>query len=182
MAYFHRVPEYEIWTVSLDLADPDHPRAGKPELFLASKSDVRVPAFSPDGRWMAYVSAESGPLELYVRPFPGALSGSGKWQVSTGNANGMPYWTRNGNELFYQAPDGRIWVAGYTAKGDSFAADQPRLWSEKAPPMQINQLDLMPTGKRFVAVMPASATERQTHVTFLLNFSDELRRRTREVK
>ena len=50
VAYFRRVPDYGIWTVSLDLADPEHPKAGKPEMFLASKSDLRLPAFSPDGR------------------------------------------------------------------------------------------------------------------------------------
>ena len=132
---------------------------------------------------MAYVSGESGAAELYVRPFPGTPAGSGKWKVSAGNVGGLPYWSRTANELFYQTSDGRIWVARYTINGDSFSADKPRLWSEKAPSAQINNLALMPDGKHFVAVMPTSSAEKQTHVTFLLNFSDELRRRTpREAK
>jgi Tol biopolymer transport system component len=60
--------------------------------------------FSPDGRWMAYHSDESGRLEVYVRAFPGP---GGKWQVST--AGGVwPRWRRDGRELFYLGPDNRI--------------------------------------------------------------------------
>jgi hypothetical protein len=81
---------------------------------------------------------------------------------------------------------GRIWVLPYTAKGDSFAPGRPRLRSENAPVIAIfGDLDLMPDGKRFIAVMPSSAAtpaERPTHVTFLLNFADELRRRAPQRK
>jgi hypothetical protein len=111
-----------------------------------------------------------------VRPFPGP---GGKWQIST--AGGVtPIWSRNGKEMFYAAFDGRGRVVPYTVNGDSFAASQPRLWSEKQPPLPTAP-DLMPDGKRFVALLPpsaASSVERFTHVTFLLNFSDELHRRT----
>jgi serine/threonine-protein kinase len=74
----------DIWTLPLDLSDAEHPKAGKPEVFLRTPFDEQDPAFSPDGRWMAYVSTESG-REVFVRPFPATgPSGSGKWQVSTG--------------------------------------------------------------------------------------------------
>ncbi len=58
------------------------------------------PAVSPDGRWLAYASDESGTAEIYVRPFPDA--GSARWQVST--AGGVsPIWSHSGKELFYRS-------------------------------------------------------------------------------
>ena len=176
LAYATGPPDLGIWTLRLELTDPDHPKAGRAELFLRSKFNLHAPAFSPDGRWIAYVSQESGRSEIFVRPFPGP---GGKWQISTDGAV-SPVWSRNGKELFYFSLDGRIWVASYTVNADSFAASQPRLWSEKTPPLPTSP-DLMPDGKRFVALLPPSAAnsvERPTHVTFLLNFSDELHRRT----
>jgi Tol biopolymer transport system component len=140
---------------------------------------VRIAAFSPDGRWIAYDSVESGQPEIYVRPFPGP---GGRWQVSTGGGTlrTIPFWSRNERDLFYARPEG-IWVASYTAKGDTFAPGQPRRWSEKMPQLfRVSPPDLMPDAKRFIAVLPSSAgstADRPTHVTFLLNFADELRRR-----
>ena len=95
-----------------------------------------------------------------------------------------PIWSRNGRELFFENPtDGRIWVATYTAKGDTFIPDKPRLWSD-AQILEVNRqywnLDLMPDSKRF-AVFPrpdaADSRKGSVHVTVLLNFFDELRRR-----
>ncbi len=60
--------------------------------------------FSPDGRWLAYASNESGRYEIYVRPFP---EPGGKWQVSTAGGT-QPRWGRNGQELYYVAPDDRL--------------------------------------------------------------------------
>src|SRR2546422_1123208 len=75
----------DLWTLPLDLSDPEHPKPGKPELFLRTASDEIEPAFSPDGRWIAYTSNESTRDEVYVRPFPGgARSASGRWQISNG--------------------------------------------------------------------------------------------------
>jgi serine/threonine-protein kinase len=177
LAYYRQGPDFGIWTLPLDLADPEHPKPGKPELFLSSKFIVRNAAFSPDGRWIAYDSLESGRAEIYVRPFPGA---SGRWQVSTGgSALAIPFWSRNGHDLFYYRPGEGIWVASYTTKGDAFAPGQPRRWSEMLPQF-VAPPDLMPDGKRFIAVLPTSAgtaADRPTHVTFLLNFAEELQRR-----
>jgi Tol biopolymer transport system component len=176
---------YDLWTLSLDVSDPDHPKPGKPELFLRTPFDDREPAFSPDGRWIAYTSNEAGRYEVYVRPFPaGAPSGSGKWQISTGGGF-HPIWSRNGRELFYEAlnPDNRIMVSTYSAKGDSFAAEKPRLWSDTRifdPNLVAWMLDLAPDGKRFAVIpKPEAAGEQKgsVHVTVLLNFFDELRRR-----
>jgi serine/threonine-protein kinase len=174
---------FDLWTLPLDVSDPEHPKPGKPELFLRTPFYKSEPAFSPDGRWIAYTSNESGRYEVYVRPFRGgAGSGSGEWQISTGGG-GYPIWSRNGRELFYENPDNRIIVTTYTAKADSFAADKPRLWSNTQvlgfAPVLWN-LDLAPDGKRFAVFPRPDATGEQkgsVHVTVLLNFFDELRRR-----
>ncbi len=171
---------FDLWTLHLDVSDPEHPKPGKPELFLRTSS--QEPAFSPVGRWIAYTSNESGRYEVYVQPFPGAPSASGKWQISTGGGS-HPIWSRNGRELFYQSLDNRIMVATYTAKADSFAADKPRPWSNTQilEPVALQwNLDLAPDGKRFAVFPRPEATGEQkgsVHVTVLLNFFDELRRR-----
>jgi len=169
---------YDLWTVPLE-SDDAGLRAGKPEVFLQTPADERYPSFSPDGRWVAYSSAESGIFQVYVRAFPDK---GGKWQIS--NSNGTyPMWSRNGHELFFETLDNHIMAAAYTVKGDSFVADKPRLWSEKqigGVPNSVKNVDLAPDGKRIVALMPvetAEAPKAQNHVIFLENFFDEVRRK-----
>jgi serine/threonine-protein kinase len=183
LAYQQLDPDdhFELWTVSLDLSDPDHPKPGKPEVFARTPANEMLPAFSPDGRWLAYSSDESGTYEIYVRPFP--LAGGSKWQVSFGGGK-VPFWSRDGKNLYFQTPDLRIMVAAYKASGDSFLAEKPRLWSDKqlfAPTPNDAHLDLAPDGARFAALMPTSTqkdAKGTVHETFLLNFFNELRRRT----
>jgi Tol biopolymer transport system component/predicted Ser/Thr protein kinase len=171
---------FDIWTLPLDVSDPERPKPGKPELFLRTPLNETWPAFSPDGRWIAYTSLESGRPVVYVRAFPDS---GGKWQISPGGGR-HAIWSRNGRELFYKSLDNRIMVATYTAKGDSFAADKPRLWSNTqilntGPGIQWS-MDLAPDGKRFAVFPIPEATGEQkgsVHVTVLLNFFDELRRR-----
>jgi len=68
-------------------------------VLVATPAYETSPALSPDGRWLAYVSNESGQAEVYVRPFPN--SGDGRWQISA--QGGMePVWARSGRELFYR--------------------------------------------------------------------------------
>jgi Tol biopolymer transport system component/predicted Ser/Thr protein kinase len=173
---------YVLWTLPVE-SDGSGLRAGKPEPFLPTPFDERQPAFSPDGRWLAYASNESGNYQVYVPAFPAAPSGpGGKTQASNGGGT-FPEWSRNGRELYFRTLDNRIMVANYTVKGDSFVVDKPRLWSEKQladfGPVVPNY-DLVPDGKRIVALMPADAPEDQrpqNHVIFLMNFLDELRRR-----
>ena len=141
-------------------------------------SNARVPMFSPDGRWIAYRSNESGAYEIYVRPFPAGRGG--KWQISTGGGL-YGIWSNNGRELFYETADNRIMVVEYTVNGDSFLPGKPRLWSEKQIYYAgVTNLALAPDGKRF-AVFPmpedAGPGKGSVRVTFLLNFFDELRRR-----
>ena len=88
-------------------------------LFQA-KWTVRGAQFSPDGRWIAYASNETGNMEVYVSPFP---SVDGKWQVS--NAGGQePKWRNDGKELFYMSTDGKITAVSVSA-GSSFQAGTP---------------------------------------------------------
>ena len=152
-------------------------KPGKPTVFLKTPTNESEPMFSPDGRWLAYHSNESGRVEVFVRPFPGP---GGKWQISAAGG-AYPTWSRARHELFYTAPDNRIMVAPYTVEGDSFKADKPRLWSERITQTRprLRSFDLHPDGERFaVAAAPADtpADARRDKVVFIFNFFDELRR------
>jgi serine/threonine-protein kinase len=107
LAYVEETPGAgsDIWILPLDPSDADRPKPGKPAPFLRTPFNETSPAFSPDGRWMAYGSNETGVAEVYVRPAAGAAVG--KWQVSTSGGR-SPRWARNGQELFYESLDSRI--------------------------------------------------------------------------
>src|SRR4029079_8668355 len=126
---FETTPEtgFDISVLPLDITDPDHPNAGTPQLFLKTPADELFPQFSPDGRWIAYRSDESGSIEIWVRRFPGAGS---RFQISDGGG-GYVLLLKNRHELFYEAPDHRIMVVDYRQDGDAFIATKPRLWSER---------------------------------------------------
>jgi len=184
LAFYEGVtPAGDIWTVPVE-SDGAGLRAGKPEPFLQTAFNEREPAFAPDGRWLAYVSDESGTMQVYVRAFPAAPFGKGgKWQVSNDGGR-YPTWSRNGRELFFRTEDNRIMVATYTVKGDSFTSEKPRVWSAGriARPGRIGRsrnFDLAPNGNRIAALIPVDGAEEQkaqNHVIFLENFFDELRR------
>ena len=168
-----------IWTAPIE-GDRDRLRLGKAELFSRGSATEQYPAFSPDGRWIAYSSNESGTDELYVRPFPGP---GGKTQISTGGGVN-PIWSRTERKLYFLTPDWRIMVAGYEANTAVFAAARPQLWSEKKLAFLggCYPYDLAPDGKRFAVVLnPDTANEQARkptdHVMVLPDFFDELRRR-----
>jgi serine/threonine protein kinase/Tol biopolymer transport system component len=102
----------ELWFLSW----PE--RIAKP--LLQAKWTVRNAQFSPDGRWMAYASNETGNMEVYVSPFP---SGNGKWQVSSAGGQ-EPRWRQDGKELFYMSADGKM-MAVAVKTGASFEAASP---------------------------------------------------------
>jgi serine/threonine-protein kinase len=183
LAFSEQGPEtnLDLWTLPLDLTDPEHPKPGKPEKFWASPQVDVFPMFSPDGHWIAYVSNDSGQAAIFVRPFPGP---GGVWQISAGGG-AYPFWSRDVKQLFYrsQSPGGRIFVVDYTAKGDTFTPGKPRMWSgtptQTAGGNSFVPIDLAPDGKHFaIFPMPQVTDEKgSVHVTFLFNFFDELRRR-----
>jgi serine/threonine protein kinase/Tol biopolymer transport system component len=149
-------------------------KPGTPRVFLNGPAQERELMFSPDGRWLAYTSEESGRSEVYVRPFPGP---GGKWQISTSGAM-HPTWSRTKPELFYGTPVGQIMVAPYTVEGGSLQAEKPRLWSDGRyfVRSQNRMFDLHPDGTRF-ALAPSAFDSgvKQDKVTFLFNFFDHLR-------
>jgi len=91
-----------------------------PKPLLQPKWTILNAQLSPDARWIAYASNETGNTEIYVSPFPSVAS---KWQVS--NSGGQePRWRQDGKEIFYLASDGKLMAVGVTATG-SFAASTP---------------------------------------------------------
>ena len=164
-----------IWVLPLEWSDAAGPKAGVPELFVASAdrgAQADIGRFSPDGRWVTYVTAPFGLPEIFVR----AYSGRGQWQISAGGKGGEgAVWSRDGRTLLYQAIiDPRIMAIDYSAAGDSFSPGRPHLWSDTEPSLQ--DFDVMPDGKRIVGI-PSASQKEATHAIFLLNFFDELRRK-----
>ena len=86
-------------------------------VIAATEANERALAVSPDGRWVAYVSDETGRDEVFVRPFPDVESG--KWQVSSGGAH-SPAWSHDGRELFFIGPSSNLVAARYAVSGGSF--------------------------------------------------------------
>jgi serine/threonine-protein kinase len=99
---------------------------GTPTAFVEEPFGEDFFALSPDGRFPAYASNESGRLEVYVRPFPGP---GGKWQVST-DGGFWPAWSKTRPELLYGTEGREIMVASYTAEGNSFRSERPVPWSD----------------------------------------------------
>src|SRR5262249_1944712 len=85
----------DLWVLPLD-------GNSKPQVYLNSEFNETEGQFSPDGKWVAYVSDETGKPEVYVQPFPAAAGGGGKLAVSSAGGI-MPRWSKDGKELFFWA-------------------------------------------------------------------------------
>ena len=177
LAFFELDPETD-WDIRILPLEGDERSGWKPgqaTTFLSAPFEELFPAFSPDGRWLAYQSNESGQNEIYVRPFPGP---GGKWQISSGGGT-IPIWSENGTELFYLSPTPQIMVVTYTAEGESFRASQPLLRSEGriAGRRFARAYDLHPDGERFAVLMPAQeqVEEKRDKVVLIQNFFELLR-------
>jgi len=163
----------DIWTVALESNNTNHLQARTPALFLGTPADEDNPQFSPDGRWLAYESNESGMFEIYVRPFSGS---SGKFQISSGGGQ-LPIWSRNGRELFFRSLDNRIMAATYSANGRSFRASKPQIWSEQrlTDVFHNANFDLFPDGQKAAIISPANSVAGKNvtehKITLILNMS-----------
>jgi serine/threonine-protein kinase len=167
-----------MYTVAID-EEAGRLRAGPPERVHETSSGMPLPALSPDGRWIAYASAESGLYEVYVRAFP---DDGRQWTISTGGGS-MPAWSRTANEIFYRTDDQLLMVASYTVEGGAFNATRPRVWSEQRlfNTGLVPNFDLAPDGARFAVMLSAEGpSSLESHPLLLdVNFFDEVRRRVR---
>ena len=166
LAFHERKPsgERDIWVTT---------SGGDPTPFLITPFDERAPRFSPDGKWLAYVSDESGRNDVYVQPFPGP---GRKWLVST-DGGVDPVWSRDGRELFYRQED-QMMAVPVATRGD-FSAGRPQRLFEIRFDAGDNgpNYDVSPDGRWFV--MPRrdqGATPGELHL--VLNWLSEVTTRT----
>ncbi len=155
----------DIWVQSL----PDKTRTP----FLVTPATEGAARFSPDGRWIAYVSNESGRPEIYVQPYPGP---GGKWQIST-DGGIEPAWNPNGRELFYRS--NRRMMAVPVTTQPTFSAGRPAVLFEgdylaSTFPLAGVTYDVTRDGQRFLMVKQNAASP--TEVNVVVNWFEELRR------
>ncbi len=136
-----------------------------PRSLLTSRYDTYAMTLSPNGRWMAYVSDESGTSEVYVRPFPNV--DSAKFAISAGG--GMePLWRRDGGELFYRNTRGELYATAI-GSGPLFDHRTPALLFS-LPEMALQQYyrsyDIHPDGKRFMMLKTGGAAATSLNVIF----------------
>jgi serine/threonine-protein kinase len=147
-----------------------------PKLLLQEEYGEYTPKISPDGKWLAYVSNESGKAEVYVRPFPDVGSG-GRWQVST-NGGDSPLWSPDGKELYYRGPDSIMTVSVETAPTLKLGTPMS-LFSDKYS----GQFDIHPDGKRFLMLKSGEMADAKSKekiapkINIVLNWFEELKQR-----
>ncbi len=146
--------------------------------FLKTRAKEELARFSPDGRWVAYRSDESGQLEIFVQPFPGP---GPKWQIST-EGGSEPRWSRSGHELFYRQDDklnrqnDKMMVVDVET-APTFRAGRPRvLFEGQFYDFGINCYDVTPDGSRFIMIKEDPAELGPAHVNVVLNWFDEVKR------
>jgi eukaryotic-like serine/threonine-protein kinase len=150
--------------------DGDH----KPIPVLQTPFNETQPQFSPDGKWIAYQSDESGAAQIYVQSFPPS---GGKWQVSTSGGS-SPRWRGDGKELYYYNA-ASLWATGIRAVGGHIEADAPQGLS---PITFVNGpsyfYDVASDGQRFLEIQPPDTLNiQQTNpLTVVTNWQAALKR------
>ncbi|MEP7354552.1 MAG: hypothetical protein ABI824_15100 [Acidobacteriota bacterium] len=160
----------DLWTLSLE-------GERKAVLLLGTKFNEGYGSFSPGGRWLAYVSEESGRAEIYIRPFDasGPKVGEGKWQVTKdGSASATPKWTSDGKEIVFAASgNGPIMGVTVNGTGPAFQMGTPKQILQRAG----NGWGMTGDGKRFVMAVPPCQVQgpAQAPITVVLNWSADLK-------
>ena len=145
----------------------------KPFPFLQTNSSEVQGKFSPNGKWIAYTSNESGIYHVYVRSFPSG----GQWQVSN-NGGADPKWRHDSKELFYISPDRKLMAVEVKGDGATFESSVPKTLFEmriRGLPGPRNYYDVSHDGQRFlVAATPEEAAT--TPMTVVLNWQSGVKR------
>jgi serine/threonine-protein kinase len=133
---------------------------------------------SPDGRWFAYQSNETGRNEIHVRPFPDAETGH--WMISTGGGT-RPLWARNGREIFYLSQSGAL-MSVPVEPGERFSFDPPRRLFEGRYFIGTGgavgrTYDVSPDGQRFLMIKPVSDGDESQSIVVVQNWQEELKQR-----
>jgi Tol biopolymer transport system component len=143
----------------------------KPFPYLQTRFSEESGRFSPDGRWVAYMSNESGRNEIYVAAFPGA---GGKRQISTAGGGG-PRWRRDGKEIFYLAPDKTLMAAAVNGQGASFEVVSVKALFETRRSGNIFPYDVSADGQRFL-IISASDDTSAAGITVAVNWTAGLKK------
>ena len=170
----------DVWVLELD-------GERKPRPFAQTKFNEGSPRFSPDGRWIAYCSNESGRMEVYAQPYPGP---GPKIQIST-DGGSDPVWKGKGGELYYRTGE-KMMVVDVTTH-PVFRAGRPGLLWEKyfaygrnsscaAPGPSSSNYDVAPDGQRFLMIQEGEQDAPATQIHVVLNWSEELKRLAPEKK
>ena len=160
----------EVWAYSL----AEH--LGGP--LVAGSHAETDPALSPDGRWLAYESSESGRNEIFVRPFNGiSTEGKTRWQVSSGGGR-MPRWRGDGRELFFLAGLGGVMSASVTSASGGFRFEPPReLFETRAIQQKSNLYDVAPDGQRFLINLPYESAGGDSPIVVMTEWIQEAGKR-----
>jgi Tol biopolymer transport system component len=152
------------------------PMAGNhtPSVFLKTPFREMAGVFSPDGRWVAFMSNESGRQEIYVRPFAGTSAAGGQWQVSTAGG-AFPVWRRDGKELYYLNPAGAMMAAPITSSGAALEPGVPvtlfptHIAGGGMEAQQGRQYDVAPDGRFLINAVAGDAAT--VPITLLMNWN-----------
>jgi len=163
--YANGVPGgWSVWVLPLFGGHKAYP-------FIQSTFSAREASFSPDGKWLAYCSNESGEYRVYVVPFPGP---GGKWQVSLGDGRG-PVWRRDGKEIFYLSADNKLMAVKLETSNGSLAAGGARVLFDSHSYGVFGRYDASADGQRFVIVY--EGTRPSSTLTSVVNWAAHLQER-----
>lgn len=144
----------DLWSLPITREGKPSPGA-KPSPFVRERFDQQYARFSPDTRWVAYTSDESGQNEIYIRSFPKPLQ---KLRISTGGG-AYPEWGPGGRELFYLSRDGKLMVVTLKMEGTSLEASLPRELFALQTDWAGNPYEITPDGQRLLVSGIASSPE-----------------------